>query len=156
MPIVASILILLLLLPSSPSHAADGQEAPVVTSQSIDINVASAGQLAETLPGIGPAKALRIVQWREQNGLFRNIEQLQEVKGIGPKTLEKLRALVRVGTDAEATNTRLQHDMQESAVRVKIHRVIDGAMLAAQPEAISQVPTKPWFQRPALDIMRTH
>ena len=35
------------------------------TNQSIDINAASAEQLAESLPGIGPAKAARIVQWRK-------------------------------------------------------------------------------------------
>lgn len=154
---IASVLIfLLLLLPSHLGHAADGPEAPSATSQPLDINAASVEQLAEKLPGIGPAKALRIVQWREQNGLFLNIEQLQEVKGIGPKTVEKLRALVRVGTEAEARKTRLQHDLHEEAVQMKIHRVIDGALLAAQPEALSQLPSTPWFQRSVLDIMRTH
>ena len=156
MPIIISALVLLLLLPSHPGFAADKQDAPTATSQHVDINAASVEQLAEKLPGIGPAKALRIVQWREQNGLFRDIEQLQEVKGIGPKTLEKLRAFIRVGTEAEARNTALQHNLQEEAVRIKIKRVIDGATLAAQPEAVLQVPGRAWFQRSVLDIMRTH
>ena len=157
MPFIASTLILLVLLfPPHLSHAAGEPEVSVPTSQELDINAASVEELAEKLPGIGPAKALRIVQWREQNGLFHNIEQLQEVKGIGPKTLEKLRAFVRVGTEAEARNTRFQHDFEEEAVRMKIHRVVNGATLAAQPEAVSQVPDRPWFQRSVLDIMRTH
>ena len=154
---IASVLmLLLLLLPSHLGHAADELEAPGDTSHPLDINAASVEQLAEKLPGIGPAKALRIVQWRQKNGFFLNIEQLQEVKGIGPKTVEKLRALVRVGTEAEARKTRLQDDLHEEAVRVKIHRVIDGAALAATPEAVSQVPSRPWYQRSVLDIMRAH
>ncbi len=160
MRIIAIFLVLALFLPFHLSHAASQPDIAInissSTSPPLDINAASAEQLAEALPGIGPAKALRIVQWREQNGHFDNIEQLQEVKGIGPKTLEKLRALVRVGTEAAARKTRLQHDLKEEAVKVKIHRVIDGATLAAQPEAVSQLPARPWFQRSALDIMRTH
>lgn len=146
MPIITRVLLVLLLLSLNPSYAAD----------SLDINTATAGQLAEQLPGIGPAKALRIIQWREQHGPFEDVEQLQEVKGIGPKTLEKLRALVRIGTEAQARKTRLQEDLREEAVRLKVHRIIDGARLAAKTEAVEQAPTSPWFQRSALDILRAH
>ncbi|MHA6512079.1 ComEA family DNA-binding protein [Tessaracoccus sp. Z1128] len=61
----------------------------------VDLNSASASEL-ESLPGIGPVTAGSIVAWREENGGFTVIEELQEVSGIGPKTFEKLRALVRV------------------------------------------------------------
>jgi len=146
MPIITRVLLVLLLLSLNLSHAAD----------SLDINAASAGQLARQLPGIGPAKALRIIQWREQHGPFEHIEQLLEVKGIGPKTLEKLRAFVRIGTEAQARKTRQQQHLREEAVRLGVHRIIDGARLAAQTKLIEHAPTRPWFQRSALDIMRTH
>jgi competence protein ComEA len=48
----------------------------------------------ETLPRIGPATALRIIAWREENGPFRSVEDLLAVSGIGPATLEGVVGLV--------------------------------------------------------------
>lgn len=62
---------------------------------SININMASAAELEE-LPGIGPAMAQRIITARGQLGGFRTIEQLLDVKGIGEKTLAKLRPYIRL------------------------------------------------------------
>lgn len=56
----------------------------------LDINTATQAEL-ETLPGVGPETARRIVEEREQNGPFYYPENLLSVKGIGPKTLERLR-----------------------------------------------------------------
>lgn len=50
----------------------------------------------ETLPGVGPVTAGRIVAWREAHGRFSRIEELQEVDGIGPKTFAQLAELVRL------------------------------------------------------------
>ncbi|WP_202113096.1 ComEA family DNA-binding protein [Paenibacillus sp. MMS18-CY102] len=61
----------------------------------IDINHATAEQL-DALPGIGPAKAEAIVADRERNGAFRSLDELDRVKGIGQKLLEKLREHVVV------------------------------------------------------------
>ena len=61
-----------------------------VASRRIDINTASAAEL-ELLPGIGPTLAERITDFRARSGPFRNIESLQRVRGIGPKTVEKIR-----------------------------------------------------------------
>ncbi|HLR19752.1 MAG TPA: helix-hairpin-helix domain-containing protein [Staphylococcus sp.] len=59
--------------------------------QTIHLNSATEAQLL-TIPGIGPSKAKAIIEYREQNGAFESLEQLTEVKGIGVKTLEKLRS----------------------------------------------------------------
>ena len=63
----------------------------------IDINAASAEDLT-ALPGIGTTTAERIVQYRAENGPFAAVEDLQEVKGIGPALLGKIEALVTVGS----------------------------------------------------------
>ena len=62
----------------------------------VDINAASSEEL-ETLPGIGPKLAGRIVAYREENGPFTTPEELCEVSGIGEKVLEKIRARIVVG-----------------------------------------------------------
>ena len=59
------------------------------------MNKATAAEL-ELLPGIGPALAGRILEYRKTNGAFKSVDQLDDVKGIGPRILEKLRPLVKV------------------------------------------------------------
>lgn len=61
----------------------------------LDLNTADTAAL-ETLPRVGPALAQRIIEWRTANGRFDSVEQLLEVPGIGSKTLEGFRDLVRV------------------------------------------------------------
>ncbi len=61
----------------------------------ININTADAA-LLRLLPGIGPVYAKRIIAYRERNGLFSDVEQLKNIRGIGPKTMEKLRPNVVV------------------------------------------------------------
>ena len=56
----------------------------------INLNTASESQLL-SVNGIGPTKAKSIVEFREQHGKFESVDQLKEVKGIGAKTLEKIR-----------------------------------------------------------------
>ena len=55
----------------------------------VNINKASAEQLAENLQGIGLKKAQAIVRYRDQNGAFQSKSDLLNVKGIGSETLEK-------------------------------------------------------------------
>jgi competence protein ComEA len=62
----------------------------------VDINSADAKTL-QSLPGIGPAKAEAIIEWREANGGFQHARDLQSVNGIGPKTYEAIREAVEVG-----------------------------------------------------------
>lgn len=62
----------------------------------VDLNTADEA-LLDTLPGIGPATAQRIVQDRSANGPFRRVDDLLRVPGIGPKKLDALRDLVTAG-----------------------------------------------------------
>jgi len=66
------------------------------TGAKVNINTAGAAEL-DTLPGIGPAIAQRIIDYREQNGLFSSPEDLQNVSGIGPKTYEKMAENITIG-----------------------------------------------------------
>lgn len=55
----------------------------------VNINTATAEELAKVLTGIGISKAKKIVEYREKFGSFVSIEQLKEVSGIGQATLDK-------------------------------------------------------------------
>ena len=61
----------------------------------LNINTASAKAL-QSLPSIGESMSLRIVEHREKHGKFSSVEMLTEVKGIGDKTLEKLKPFISV------------------------------------------------------------
>lgn len=61
----------------------------------LDLNRAGLGDLL-LLPGVGPKLAARILEERERRAGFGSVEQLAEVKGVGPKKLAQLRALVMV------------------------------------------------------------
>lgn len=62
----------------------------------VNINTASVEELCEVLPGIGEVKAKRIVEYRDAAGGFDSIDELLNVKGIGEKTLEKIRPYCRL------------------------------------------------------------
>jgi len=69
------------------------KEAPTGVNELININTATNERLQE-LPGIGPAYAKRIIDWRRKNGSFTNKNQLMEIKGIGEKRLAKMKPLI--------------------------------------------------------------
>ncbi|MGD9653860.1 MAG: ComEA family DNA-binding protein, partial [Sulfuricurvum sp.] len=60
-----------------------------------NINKANSAQL-QTINGIGPTKAQEIIKYRKAHGGFKNINELVNVKGIGPKTVAKLKSQVSV------------------------------------------------------------
>ncbi len=78
-------------------EAGAGRNPPEATG--LDLNAASKAEL-EMLPGVGPALADRIIAERDANGPFKSIDDLDRVKGIGPKTLERLRGMLRVAPPA--------------------------------------------------------
>ena len=61
----------------------------------INLNTADASRL-ETLPGIGPAKAQAILEYRDQVGAFKTIEDMKDISGIGERTFEKLKEHITV------------------------------------------------------------
>jgi comEA protein len=77
------------------SSARRGSKADTLAHGEIDLNAADTTALAR-LPGIGPATARAIVLHRNRRGPFRSVDELLEVKGIGPKKLQRLRPYVTV------------------------------------------------------------
>ena len=71
------------------------EEASSSPEWPVNLNTATLEQL-DTLPGIGPVTAQAILDYREENGPFTSVEELEQVYGIGEKTLEKLRDSVTV------------------------------------------------------------
>jgi len=69
--------------------------SPSSSNDCVDINSATLEEL-DGLPGIGPTYAQRIIEYRKDQGSFQDVEELTQVKGIGPATLEKIRDLVCV------------------------------------------------------------
>ena len=65
----------------------------------LDLNGATVGELM-ALPGIGEKRALAIIAWRDANGPFGRVDDLDEVRGIGPATLDRLRPYVCVKSDS--------------------------------------------------------
>ena len=65
------------------------------TATKVNINAAPAEELSE-LPGIGPALAVRIVEYRNQNGPFESLEELKAVKGIGDQVFRNVADLITI------------------------------------------------------------
>ncbi|MGG1552649.1 ComEA family DNA-binding protein [Paenibacillus ferrarius] len=83
---------------ASPTLASPSiQPSPQSIAQStlLDLNTATLEQL-DSLPGVGPSKAKAILEYRNQKGKFKRVEELKEVKGIGDKIFEKLRPYLYV------------------------------------------------------------
>ena len=70
-----------------PPPAAPVTPAPAI--EMVDINTADVATLDRLLEGIGEKRAQAIVDWREKHGPFKTIYDLEQISGIGPKTIEK-------------------------------------------------------------------
>jgi len=84
-------------LPSSATPAGSTvarQQAPA-PEEKVDLNSATAEDL-EKVPGIGPTLAERIVAFRDEHGRFEKVDDLLNVRGIGTRSLERIRPHVKV------------------------------------------------------------
>ncbi len=85
--------------PATGGSSAAGTAAPSPATAPqgglVDLNTADAAVL-DALPGVGPVMAANILAWRQTNGRFASVEQLQEISGIGPARFAQISALVTV------------------------------------------------------------
>jgi competence protein ComEA len=70
--------------------------APAFGADAVNVNTADAQAIAQRLDGVGPAKAQAIVDYRQANGPFKTVDDLEKVKGIGKSTLDKNRDRISV------------------------------------------------------------
>jgi competence protein ComEA len=70
-------------------------EEPATEAELININTATLEEL-DSLPGIGPTIAQRIIDYREENGAYTTIEEIMDVSGVGPATFENIKDLITV------------------------------------------------------------
>lgn len=80
---------------STTSNATKSSTASTKSTEKININSATQTEL-ETLPGIGSSTALKIINYRKENGKFKTIEEIKNVKGIGDAKYEKIKELIKV------------------------------------------------------------
>ena len=86
---------------ATQTPAQDTVAKPAVSAL-INLNSANAAEL-EKLPGVGPAMATRILEYRQKSGGFKKIEELMNVKGIGEKSFLKLKPMLVVTAKPEKT-----------------------------------------------------
>lgn len=72
-----------------------GSSSAPPNAAAVNINTATAAEL-EALPGIGPATAQSIVDYRETYGRFESIEEIMDVPGIGPSTFEEIQSVIAI------------------------------------------------------------
>lgn len=82
--------------PAAGAVPGPGPGGGAAAGGTVDINGADAVALEE-LPGVGPSIAQAIIEWREANGPFASVDELEDVPGIGPATLDEIRDSARVG-----------------------------------------------------------
>jgi competence protein ComEA len=81
----------------TPHHRSSGRSGAhkLQPGYTLDINTATEAELTQ-LPGVGPGLARRIVEYREANGPFATVDDLQNVSGVGPSKFAKMESFVRV------------------------------------------------------------
>lgn len=95
--IFGTVLVLFCLAIAVPPARATAEPTQVAAANvaKININSATAKEL-QGLPGIGEVTAERIIAFRTEKGKFRTVDDLLKVKGVGKKSLEKIRGLISI------------------------------------------------------------
>lgn len=84
-------------VPSSQSQVMP--TAAILSAEPGKVNINTAGlEELDTLPGVGPVTAQKIIDYRQANGPFQTIEAIMDVSGIGPATFAKMQDLITIGT----------------------------------------------------------
>jgi comEA protein len=99
-PVLRTVVVVALIVVAQAFVAAQKTQtgaAKADTTAIVNLNTASVDQL-DTLPGIGPKVAARIVEYRQKNGPFKKIEDVMNVKGIGEKNFLKIKDRLSVGS----------------------------------------------------------
>ena len=78
---------------SSSSTSSSSNKTTSITK--ININKATQAEL-ETIPGVGPSTALKIINYRNENGKYKNIEDIKNVSGIGDAKFEKMKDYITI------------------------------------------------------------
>jgi competence protein ComEA helix-hairpin-helix repeat region len=81
--------------PTTPGKGAPASAATKTPLGIINLNTATLEEL-DVLPGIGPAIAQRIIDYRNQNGAFKQIDDLKKVRGIGDALFSQIKDMVTV------------------------------------------------------------
>jgi competence protein ComEA len=75
-------------------------DSAVLAAEPVNVNTATAEEIAANLKGIGLSKAKLIVAYREANGSFLHVDELVNVKGIGIKTIDQNREMILLGNES--------------------------------------------------------
>jgi comEA protein len=94
------VLSLILGLVFSSALSLQVQQAQQTSEKKVNINTASALEL-QKLPRIGPKVAQRIIDFRNQNGKFKSIEEIMKVRGIGEKLFKQIKDMITVGEEVK-------------------------------------------------------
>lgn len=117
----------------------------------VNINTAGQDEL-DGLKGIGPSKAKAIVDYRRKNGPFKSVDELEKVPGIGPATLQELRADVTVGGASRSRNAAATGPAETAAparptakpaAPAAAPAVVESGVKPASPPVIPAAPAKP-------------
>ncbi len=110
---------------------------PAIALAAININTATKDELV-SLPGIGPAKAQAILDYRKAHGPFKTVEELKDVRGIGAKRFEKLKPDLAV-SGPTSTKPAAKPDAKPASPSRSAH----GELTAAAAKREGAGPAKP-------------
>lgn len=112
--LILNLLIVVLPTPAAAETVNAGHEI-----KGVDINTADAEALARELDGIGPKKAAAIVEFREKNGPFKSLYELDQVYGIGKKTIERNQEKIIILVPEPSEDTQASEEEAEATAATK-------------------------------------
>jgi competence ComEA-like helix-hairpin-helix protein len=102
----------------------------------VNLNTATAAELQQ-VPGIGPSTAEKILQARKSYGSFKSVNDLEAIRGIGPKKLEKMRKYLTVGPPPQNKATKTAHAATPAKTQPPAHAAAKPATPNPKPSPSS-------------------